>query len=255
MRILYNNKFLSTFGLTASSSFAGFSTANLLDYHLSKYFKFNANSGTIVIDCLTAINLKNIYLLGTNLTSNGSILIEANSENSWSTPAYSASGTIYSNGSAGIMDIDKTYRYWRISIEDTSVTHLQVGYLFSGINLQLPALDPLIEFSYNTNSSVDYSISGQSYGDRGIEYFSSTFNFPQVADFNLQINDKAIATREDILVFWSVNLGVVPIVLIPFDNSLDKYPPIIGLVDQDKFAFTSNGDGTYKFSLKFIETK
>lgn len=257
MRIFYDNIVTQTTSMTPSSTKAGTSILNLVHPHLSRYFAFNGNTGTIVIDFGVATEVSNLIIGGTNITDGYSALIlEGNTTNSWDTAAYLATLDRYSNGYVGKQDINETYQYWRLTITDSNVTDVQLGHLFMGAYLQMPGIDPAAEFSYNDTSAVDFSVSGQSYGDTGFQYFTAGFKFPMITDFPVTLNGVQIATREDILVFWKINQGVTPIYLMVFENDLSVVPPLLGLIAQRSLVFKlDRSQGYYTLDFKFQETK
>jgi hypothetical protein len=122
--------------------------------------------------------------------------------------------------------------------------------------LQMPPLDPSIELTYNNTGTVSRSITGQTYGNSGINYFSSGFEFPIITDYARTLNGKTLSTREEILTFWFINQGIKPFILLPFENSLDHIPPLMAIIDDNSLSFSfDRTQGHYKLKFKITETK
>jgi hypothetical protein len=256
MQILWANK-IGVSSLSASSVKDGYSVESLKSYHLSKPFAFDGNSGNVVIDMLSPVSVKDFSLLGTNAVTGAAITLEANASDVWTSPSYSTALTLYPNGIAEKGDINESYRFWRVVMSDSSVTDLKIGYIYIGNDrLQLPGMDPSIELNYNNTTAVSFSATQQTYSDTGIDYFSSKFKFPMVTDYEIEIDGKALATREDILEFWGYNKGARPIILRIFENSLDVVPPFLGVVAQNTLRFKLDRTmGFYGLDFSFLETR
>ena len=255
MQILWQNEIEGAV-LVASSTKAGYSVDSLKDYHLSNAFAFDTYSGNVVIDLGLAKNIKDFAIMGSNISTGSSVTLEGNDTDSWGAPAYSVPLVKYGD-SFILQDIDETYRFWRISIADFSITNVAMGYLYiGGDKLQLPGMDPGIAFNYANNTAVSFSATGQTYADTGFDYFASAFKFPIITDHASVIDGKSIATREDILEFWYDNKGATPIILFIFENSLDTHRPYLGLIAQNTLTFKMDRTmGYYEMSFRFIETK
>lgn len=255
MVILYDNKIKDAI-LIPSSELTSRPISNATDSDLSKQFAFDANSGNIVIDLLETYEVTDFLLLGTNLTSGATITLEGNDSDVWTSPSFSGSLDVYSNGNCGIKSVDSTYRYWRVVIEDLNVSDILIGWIYIDKRLQLPGIDPSVQLRYHTNTSASFSLSQQIYANTGVEYFSSSFSFPVITDEVTQIGGIDIATREDILEFWYYNRGAEPIVMIIWDNNRDRFPPIVGVVAQNTLTFMMDRNQTsYSMMFEFRETK
>lgn len=132
----------------------------------------------------------------------------------------------------------------------------RVGYIFVGEYLQLPAIDPNAGLYYTTTSQKTNSISGQQYTDSGYQYISTSFNFPRVPEISGVFLGKTIAGRQEILAAWR-ETELQYSWLFPWENSLDKVPPIFGSMDGDSLFFDRVEGDEIKWSLSFdfIEVK
>ncbi len=231
--------------------------ANLKNTNLAKYFEMTENSGNIVIDLLDSKEITDFIIPSTNITSGFVTLkLEGNDSDSWVTPAYSVNLELYSNTHIGAKDINQTYRYWRVVVDEPNVTLLRFGYCYIGDRLQLPGFDPSIELSYNNQTTRSFSTSQQVYSDTGVDYFSSNFFFPLIRENSVILDGKEIATREDILEFWYSNKGATPITIVIWDNDRDKFPPVFGVVEENTLSFTTDStQSNYSMDFDFIETK
>lgn len=255
MLFLWDNKIDDAI-LTPSSELLSRPIENVQDSDLSKQFAMDSNSGNIVIDLNNSEYISDVMLLGTNITSTGNITLEGSTTDNFSSPDYSSSMDVYSNGNCGIKDVDSTYQYWRVVITDTSISDILIGWLYIGERLQLPGIDPSVNLNYHTNTAATFSVSQQIYANTGVEYFSSSFSFPVITDEVVQYDGVDIATREDILEFWYSNRGAKPIVLVIWDNDRERFPPIVGVVAQDTLSFNMDrNQGSYGLDFDFVETK
>jgi len=243
--------------LTSSSENLSKPIDNLKDTNLAKYFEMTSGSGNMVIDLLSAQQITDFMIPSTNITSGFTTLkLEANTTNSWASPAYSVDLELYNNTYIGAKDINQSYRYWRLVVNDTNITTVSLGYCYIGDRLQLPGIDPSISLSYNTQTSTSFSVSQQVYSDTGVDYFSSEFEFPLITEYPVVIDGKQIATREDILEFWYFNKGATPIIIVIWDNNRDRFPPVFGLITQNQLEFsTDSTQAHYSMNLNFVETK
>jgi hypothetical protein len=132
----------------------------------------------------------------------------------------------------------------------------RVGYIFVGEYLQLPAIDPTAGIYYSTTSQKTNSISGQQYTDSGYQYVSTTFTFPRIPDTSEVFLGKTVAGRQEILAAWRETEFQYSW-LWPWENDLDKVPPIFGSMDTDSLQFDRvDCDGIrWSLSLGFREIK
>lgn len=255
MVFLYDN-YIDNAILTPSSELEGRPVDNLKNPHLSRNFAFDANTGNIIIQFSEPKLVTDFIVAGTNITSGNTQLLLEGANNSLFNGGYSENLELYSNETIGKKDINRTYQYWRISIADTTTTDILLGYMYIGNRLQLPGISPGIDLNYHTNTSVTFSVSQQSYANTGIDYFSSAFEFPIITDHPMDIDGVGIATREDILEFWYYNKGAKPIIMIIWDNSRNRFPPILGLVTQNTLKFKMDKtQGYYSMKFSFVESR
>jgi len=254
MRISYQNK-LDEATLTPSSVKSGSTINNLTQKHLSKRFTFDGNSGTVDIDFGGNQDIKKVIIGGSNMTSSATVTLIASVNSDYSTTDFSTTLDIYD--STWTKNLDETYRYWRLSVSDSSLTYLWMGYLYLGDYLQMPGIDPNYVLNYNTTSKVTMSVSLQPYGDKGINYFKSSFSFPIITDYEtFGPGGESIATRADILEMWYEVESGIPFYLEVAENSLDVIPPFFGIFDGQGLSFKlDSSQGFYSLKFSFTETK
>lgn len=267
MQILWDNmldnQYISLSGTTPDS---GYYLDDVKNYHLSKITKFSTGP-TFVIDLASMPYIPLAYIaicvkgsLGSNITVKSAATTDFSMYyfNQTFNSTYSHRILSKDNLIWWILPINNTAqkRYWQIKM-DTFYSGVDIAYInLCSVPLQMPPLDPSIELNYNNTGSVSRSITGQTYGNSGINYFSSGFEFPIITDYARTLNGKTLSTREDILTFWYSNQGIKPFVLIPFEQSLSTIPPLMAIIDDNSLTFSfDRTQGHYKLKFKVTETK
>ena len=220
MRIFWNN-LLDDYTLSANSEDSSYPVANVQDYQLIKVYRSTGDTSEWVkVDAGSGstITATGACILGHNLTNSGTYKIQGNATDSWGTPSLDETFTYDSNimiktfNSAG-------YRYWRFSLADATNpdTYLEIGRLFLGTYLEFSD-QPSKEFpmTYEDTSNVDYSITGQSFGDEGIIYRLYNFKYPYWTD---TVRKSVVTMIEDIKL-------VKPVILVPDEDNTDKLIPV-----------------------------
>jgi hypothetical protein len=145
-------------------------------------------------------------------------------------------------------------RYWKIEITDTQLNSIIIGQIFIGDYINLPPITEGSTLSYTTTSNRQISLSGQVYGNTGYRYFSTQFNFPVITEYQNTINDKIIASKQDILDAWNLVENNNPIWLVIWENCIDVYPPIYSIINQDSISFSKSAY-YLSTSISFMEVK
>jgi hypothetical protein len=230
MRILYLSAADSA-TLTASTEASNLPVENVQDPRLSQPWRTTALSDqTVLIDAGdgNTINPNCFALAGHNLTDGCTLKIQGNATDAWTTPTVDETVTHrddvivhFFTGSA--------LRYWRVFIDDDSNPdgYVQIGRLMLGTYLQMPPVDPAVNIPRRTTSVTTDSISGQSYGDRGVLYRAPGFQFPLITD----------AERVLIDAMWTEVENVAPVVLVVWEDSLTVLGPIYCKLDQDNLPW------------------
>lgn len=183
MRISYNNYVdsIQASGITALTEAIGFVASNIQDQRLSMVWRSTSPSNqTVIINLGSAKDISIAAILNHNITSAATITIDANTSNSWGSPA--TTKTITYN--AGIMlnfFSSVSYQWWRFSIDDpTNVDgYIEAGKLWLGDYIDI---DPssLNDFSVrkNRNDKVKHGEGGQKFASIGIGWKEFEFTFP-----------------------------------------------------------------------------
>ena len=235
MRI-YGNNIISDTTLTASSSKAGYDVDNLKVGQLGKRFSFDGNGGTILIGLIVSTNIKHCLIDVGNMSSSATVTLEGNTTNVWTSPPYTK--TLAYTESSFYADINETYQFWRLVVEDTTKTSVEFGYIsIGGSYTQMPIIDYNAEIFYTTTATNSMSIGGQVYGDDGYEYLETTFSFPQIEESSTAFNGVTVATRKEIKDLYLSLKNITPIWVMLWANNLDEYAPVFCIFNQDKISF------------------
>jgi hypothetical protein len=122
--IICTNNYLESATITANNGSEFFPVANLYSPTLHGNEGVCKYTTSIVIDLGSAKQVKAIGILRSSQT----VTVEANSSNSWGSPAYSISMN------EALKVINKTYRYWRIYTTATGSQY--IGQFYLGIPLE-----------------------------------------------------------------------------------------------------------------------
>ena len=250
MKALYvNNVILTTTTITPLSENPTYPCSTALqDTRLSRLYRsIGVASENIVFDFASAKACTNIVILGHNFTAGATITIQANSSNSWGSPAYSQALTV-ADDIAYTFAATKTYRYWRLTMVDASNTagYLEVAYIFIGGALTLPGVDPMCKIPRYSSADYTRSVSGQLYGNTRIQWRQATVSFPCITN-----TEKGYIET----LFGYVD-KVTPFVLMVWENDLDKEPLIYCHLTKDlEWAKTSTNGITWALEMSFEEVK
>lgn len=173
MRIVYNN-LVDTATLTASSILSGYPVTNLQDQRLScKWISGTSTSQSVVIDLATAQTITTAAIISHNVPS--SATIQANSTDSWTTPAVSYTITWNENMMLRFFT-GQSYRYWRFVFDSGNIS---IGRLWLGNYI---TVDPssLTDFSVTVknNDTNSYNKNRSKYSLPGSVWRSFSLNFP-----------------------------------------------------------------------------
>lgn len=124
LRLLDNNLLFGT-GVTVTGSALHSSVPpdHVLDANRNKAWWSGGTSGTLVFDLGAAQNVTALGLVSSNLGTTGTVIIQANSSDSWGAPAYNSgilNPTAPPTGAQVFFFANKFYRYWRLILEGIS---------------------------------------------------------------------------------------------------------------------------------------
>lgn len=126
LRLLDNNLLFGTgVTVTTSSAFVSLPATHVLDANRNKVWRANGTIGTLVFDLGAAQNVTALGLVSSSLGTAGTVIIQANSSDSWGAPAYNSGVLNPSTTQTGVQVFffaNKFYRYWRLVLEGIPVS-------------------------------------------------------------------------------------------------------------------------------------
>jgi len=205
----------------------------------------------------SAVNIKSFLVDIGNMSDSGTYKLYGNTTSSFTSPAFSTDLTV--TDTCLFADLDETYQYWQLSLTDSSITKIQIGYLQMGdAYLQMPGIKPTATLSYKTTSSRSMSISGQVYGDIGYNYLETSFNFPFLDDSRtLGPNGWYVDGRVELKSMWEQVQNMTPVWILLWANDLDLHPPVFSVFNQTKLGIKKlrYDDNRWQVTLKVLEVK
>lgn len=139
-RITYNFDTWQAATMTESSEVAGRASSNLLTELPGKTWVTTGVAAEWVVFDLGAPTLITcLYINAHNFTSAATVTLQANSSNSWGSPAYSQALTVATDSDGVVLPslclfLSETYRYWRLTIADAANGDgfIEIGNVYAG---------------------------------------------------------------------------------------------------------------------------
>ncbi|OPL13101.1 MAG: hypothetical protein AVO39_11045 [delta proteobacterium MLS_D] len=163
VRILYD--FLFDSGtITSSSEVTGLPDDNAVHDFIAKKWRTTGDSAEwITFDLGAATKITMLAIFGHNLTGDATVLLQGHTADSWGDPDYSQALTI--DDHVIILFLDKTYRYWHITIADGSNPD---GYIEAGRICAGEYYEPGVNVTQEVQKQlIDPSILQESEGRQG----------------------------------------------------------------------------------------
>lgn len=176
MKLTYQNH-VDDYELTASESLNGYSVSNLQDPHLSKVWYVLNTTGWFQLDSITGLSPKSVFVAGTNLTDTAVVKIQGNDTDVWTSPSVDET-LVRVNDIYQLWGTLESYRYWRVSIEDTANSSLRVGRWWIGDVVEIYGPSLTFTEKYINNSQTFISRSGQSYGNERYSFYAYEMGYP-----------------------------------------------------------------------------
>jgi len=219
-RILYNLDTWDAATVTGSSQAnTDLVPANVLHDHVSKLWRTTGKaSENIVFDLGTATNITVFSMFTFNLTASATVTLQANSANSWGSPAYSQALTIATDADGNVLQrlvffLNQTYRYWRVTFADAgnSKSYLQVGRIAAGTYYEPPR---------NINQNFTITMFDPSEGDRvaGRQTFFRNRNRYRRAAVRFELQDQTQTDKLNTIMTKVGNSRPVVLSLTPTDR-------------------------------------
>ena len=246
MKILYDNLINSaTIDSTTANPDYLFSVA-LVDSRLSRVGRtIDVSDQDVKFSFTSAVDVTYIAITAHNFTSSATVKLQANSSDSWTTPAFET--TLTDCGTWCVDSFTKqTYQYWRLFIDDDTNPdgYLEIGYVFLGEELTMPGMNRAMIIPQKTNSVSSKSISGQLYGDKRLNYKAAEIKFDVIED----------SERQSIKAFFDYVDVITPFVLLIWEDDLDVEPPIYcNLTEELSWNKLDLSGLLWSLSLKFEE--
>lgn len=242
MKILWNNFLLdSSTVITPSSQDNNYPISEATHEHLSREWRSLTNTDeSILIDLGSAKHITEIVIDSSMNTPD--MTLEANTTNDFSSPPYSVT---QSNVSFPLfLQLDETYRYWRLTFDAISESFVSINNLFMTTALQLEYIGPAPETQYSTNSQVGISLGGQVFGVKQIIAKEPLFKIPVINRSKKRELESAFYYTDVVRPFW----------IIPYENHTTSFPPL-WCVFKDPLFFTKlpQAGEYYKVDLSLLE--
>lgn len=158
--------------ITAGNENSLFPASNIADARATKVFRTETGTLTtnIVFDFQTTESVDSILYRGHKLDGlglSGSITIEANATDSWSSPSFSTTLTPDATFNFGFVNFStESYRFWRITATASS-GYLELGKIFIGAKVELANNN--IDYGWTIEEKDLARVSKNSYGQKFID--------------------------------------------------------------------------------------
>lgn len=243
MIILWDNK-AETAAVSVTSENPNYPKENLQDTRLAKRFRTTQDSAQRIVFGAAAANITATYavVLGHNVSDSATINIEGNATDSWGSPTFSQAMT--KQGDVYIAEFTSAaFDFWSIEIDDPTNpdNHIEVGFVFIGISLQMPAMAPTQEMPYNTASENSVSNSGQLYGNEKYNFRANKIVSPHAT--NVQ--------RTSIKTVFDTIKNIKPFILIIWSDDLSFESPIYAFYVNNSLKWKKTGATNFPFSISF----
>ncbi len=158
--------------VTADNEDPFYPASNLLEHPTYKEFRSQATSAVLVFDLQNTVPVDSILLCGSNATGEiqaTSLLIEANTANVWTAPAFSMEHELtldnQLNNLVYLQLATQTFRYWRVTVQNPTGPYAGLSNIFIGARTEL-AVDLGYKFRMMNQSDVTKGRYGQRFIDK-----------------------------------------------------------------------------------------
>lgn len=249
MKIAWHNR-IDECVLSIASEDTLYPINNIKDIRLPKIWKATGTTTqTIIIDCVTAVSLGCIAIIGHNLTG-ATVSIQGNSSSDFTTPAFS-----YTFLAAEIEDIIyflgdnmTAYRYWAIKIESaTVIPYIGYVHLDYGDFLEDQLATSITPIEFNNRDIFEISDSGSLFGYKNSIILKS---------FQIIFEDISYTEYAELITFLEYVGKVLPLIIIW--NAEDIIPGIKNIYCHIKDNFKIPkiaGQNRFDYSLIVEEIK
>ena len=247
MKVLYENK-IKDATITYSSETYLYEASNVVTIDSLETWRSDDVDDYLVFEVDTAGDYDCIGIKNHNFTSGVTITLEANSSDSWGSPAFSETidyreDTIFQYFTAPGSD----YAFWRIHIEDaTNIDlYLEVGTIYLGNYLDLSGMTPAHKFTYNTNSTNFFSTSNQVFGDSRLNYKEYSITYPTCTN----------TERLEIETWFNYSKNLTPFFLAIWEDTLTIEKPQYAVLPDDALSYTYAVNNLYSITINYREVQ
>ena len=141
------------------------------------------------------------------------------------------------------------YKYFRLYIDDPENTndYLEIGFIFLDESVTFPGMSVNQVFKRNTTSEPAFSVSGQAYGLKRLQYNEAAFTFSSVTKAEKTLINK----------FFDKTDTVTPHCVLVWENSLDVQKPlyVVNTTLPEWKRVETNGGVLWAFNNSIREVK
>ena len=228
MKILGDSQ-ITNATITATNLLAASFADKLKTYPLADNLRTLSNSTVIDLDFGTDKNpIDTISICGSNLTATSTMSVSYSDTNILS-PDATVSMTIFSTlNQVVLLPTALSKRYWRISLSDSAVSKINIGFMYIGAALNIDSVEFGHGASLNIFSNYAVSKTGQGFG-------SKTYNALPV-DFTMYLD---YTDLESYLAIKQANQNIDPVLLIEYPESYDSslYRPKYGVLSGTEIPY------------------
>ena len=243
--ILGYSNYVDSATVNANSEDSGYPVTNVQDQQLGKVYRSTGVSGEwLKFDLGSAEDVQGVFVVGHNITSGATVKVQANSSDDFASPPVDVSMT-YGDIIYYLFSSSQSYRYWRITIDDSgnSDGYIEIGRVHIGKMLEL---GDIIKAEYpetiKRTDKIQFSLTGQVFGDEGVAYRLWTFNLP-----HLTLTEKNNLEE----VFSDVG-KINPLILIVYEDDINDYG-IKYVVFNDDISFNHIFGDIWNCNIAFRE--
>lgn len=234
---------------TPSSVLIGQKISSLFTRQLADKFILATNQENIVFTFPNPEKMS--YFILENSKIEGTVTLQANTTNEWTTPAFSEEMNRTEKAYVLFLSNEIEYQYYRLVFD--VINRVEVGYIYGGNHrIKLPPMDLISTSTYSTTDISSLSISGQVFGDRGYDFYSQPFRFLNIAEYSEVIRGQAVASRKELIDFWHNHRNSKPFYVV-IDESMVMYPPYFVIINSNSIEFTRTKSGRYDVTIPLRE--
>jgi hypothetical protein len=170
--------------LSGGSWNASYPLANIKSKYLFEKSRSTTTTATIQIDLGSPMSIGCVAVIATNVSTSATMLIEGSAVSNYTSIGYS-SGSIASYGSADIAKSfsDQTYRYWRITVTDATLSYVEIGRVFIGRRIQFTThADWGTQYQIESSSTIARALGGPEYVEELPNRRVTTLKFSWLSD-------------------------------------------------------------------------